>query len=102
MSSRARSGRARYDEAEPILLRSHDVILATVNSESNFMATESFQRLVDLYDGANHLYQCLIIAADAEGGEMRYDFKRSTEAHDRAPLYFYLAPDAPIALLGKD
>lgn len=58
--------------------------------------------LVDLYDGANHLYQCLIIAADTEGGEMRYDFKRSTEAHDRAPLDFYRAPDAPIALLGKD
>ena len=58
--------------------------------------------LVDLYDGANHLYQCLIIAADAEGGEMRYDFKRSTEAHDRAPLDFYRSPDAPIALLGKD
>ena len=58
--------------------------------------------LVDLYDGARHLYQCLIIAADAEGGEMRYDFKRATEAHDRAPLDFYRAPDAPIAYLGKD
>ncbi len=41
---------ARYDEAEPILLGAHDVTLVTVNSESNFMAVESFIRLVNLYD----------------------------------------------------
>lgn len=58
--------------------------------------------LVDLYDGGRHLYQCLIVASETEGGEMQYEFKRSTEAHDRAPLDFYRAPDAPIALLGKD
>ena len=57
--------------------------------------------LVDLYDGATHLAQCLIIAAEEEAGEMRYEFKRATEAHDKAPLDFYRAPDAPIALLGK-
>ena len=57
--------------------------------------------LVDLYDGANHLYQCLIIASEEEGGEMRYEFKRSTAASDKAPLDFYRDPDAPIALLPK-
>jgi hypothetical protein len=44
----------------------------------------------------------LSIADQEEGGEMRYEFKRSTAAHDKAPLDFYRAPDAPIALLGHE
>lgn len=56
--------------------------------------------LVDLYDGSRHLYQCLIIAAEEDGEEMRYDFKRSTEANDNAPLDFVRPDHAPIALLG--
>ena len=58
--------------------------------------------LVDLYDGSRHLSQCLIIASEAEGGEMRYEFKRSTAAADSAPIDFYRAPDAPVGLLGHD
>ncbi len=56
--------------------------------------------LVDIFDGARHLYQCLIVAAEENGAEMRYDFKRSTEAHDHAPLDFVRPDTAPIALLG--
>ena len=56
--------------------------------------------LVDLYDGATHLYQCLIVASEEDAGEMRYEFKRNTAATDKAPLDFYRDPDAPIALLG--
>ena len=55
--------------------------------------------LVDLYDGAKHLYQCLIVASDEEAGEMRYEFKRNTAAVDKAPLDFYRDANAPIALL---
>jgi hypothetical protein len=58
--------------------------------------------LVDLYDGARHLYQCLIVASEEDAGEMRYEFKRNTAAADRAPLDFYREPDAPIALLPRD
>lgn len=58
--------------------------------------------LVDLYDGARHLSQCLIVASEAEGGEMRYEFKRATQAADKAPLDFYRAPDAPVGLLAND
>ena len=64
--------------------------------------TPKLRGLVDLYDGTNHLYQCLIIAAEAEAGEMCYEFKRSTVAADKAPLDFYRAPDAPVALLASD
>ncbi len=55
--------------------------------------------LVDLYDGARHLYQCLIVASQEEMGEMQYEFKRNTAALDKAPLDFYRDENAPIALL---
>ncbi len=70
----------------------------TVEAET----TPRLRGLIDVFDGANHLYQCLIVAAEEEAGEMSYEFKRSTAAADKAPLDFYRAPDAPIALLGYD
>lgn len=57
--------------------------------------------LVDLYDGGRHLYQCLIVASEEEAGMMRYEFKRSTAATDKAPLDFAREENAPIALLGR-
>jgi hypothetical protein len=57
--------------------------------------------LVDLYDGARHLSQCLIVAAQEDAGQMVYDFKRNTAAGDGAPLDFVRAEDAPIALLAR-
>ncbi|TDK46761.1 hypothetical protein [Antarcticimicrobium luteum] len=57
--------------------------------------------LVDLYDGSRHLYQCLIVAAEEDGGEMRFEFKRNTPASDRAPLDYSRDPDAPVALLPR-
>lgn len=68
----------------------------TVESDT----TPRLRGLVDIYDGARHLYQCLIIAVDVEGPEMRYEFKRSTAHADTAPLDYERDPDAPIALLG--
>ena len=55
--------------------------------------------LVDLYDGARHLYQCLIVTSEEEAGQTRYDFKRSTEVRDKAPLDFVRAENAPVALI---
>ena len=57
--------------------------------------------LVDLYNGGVHLYQCLIVASEEENGEMMFDFKRSTEAVDKAPLDFYREENAPVALLPR-
>ena len=57
--------------------------------------------LVDLYDGARHKAQCLIIASEEEGGEMRYEYKRSTQAHDYAPLDFAREDTAPVALIER-
>ncbi|APX12631.1 hypothetical protein [Tateyamaria omphalii] len=57
---------------------------------------------VDLYDGAIHLFQCLIVAADEEAGEMRYEFKRLTAVAEKPALDFVRAEDAPVALLAHD
>ncbi|MBI6628844.1 hypothetical protein [Pontibaca salina] len=61
--------------------------------------TPKLRGLVDLYGGGKHLYQCLIVASDAEAGEMRYEFKRNTAIADAAALDFYSDPDAPVGLL---
>lgn len=55
--------------------------------------------LVDLYDGAKHLFQCLIVASEEEGGEMHYEFKRATAVTDHAALDFEKAANAPTALI---
>ena len=58
--------------------------------------------LVDVYEGARHVSQCLIVASEEEGGEMRYEFKRATPASETAPLDFYKSPDAPVGLIPFD
>lgn len=58
--------------------------------------------LVDLFDGSKHLYQCLIVATEELGGEMRYEFKRATLAADSAPVDFFKGENAPVALLALD
>jgi len=55
--------------------------------------------LVDVYDGSKYLYQALIVAAQEDGQEMSFDFKRATLATDRPPLDYDRADDAPVALL---
>lgn len=57
--------------------------------------------LVDLYDGGRQVMQCLIVASDVAGDEMRYEFKRSTVAKDKAPLDFARDETAPVALITR-
>ena len=57
--------------------------------------------LVDLYDGARHLSQCLIVASSEDEGEMIYEFKWATPATDRAALDYIRDEAAPVALIGK-
>lgn len=55
--------------------------------------------LVDLYDGARHLYQCLIIASEEDDGLMKYEFKWKVDAQDDVPLDFAREEHAPVALI---
>lgn len=71
-------------------------------SEEGFSLPEGsphLRGLVDLYEGSRHVAQCLIVASSDEGGEMRYEYKRRTEASDRPPLDFERDVAAPVALL---
>jgi hypothetical protein len=54
---------------------------------------------VDIYDGARHLYQCLIVCSTRENGEQVYDFKRQTAVVDEPPKDYFVEPDTPVALL---
>ena len=57
--------------------------------------------LVDVYDGSRHVSQCLIVASEEDAGEMVYEFKRETMAHDHVPLDYERDAHAPVALLAK-
>ncbi|MDQ2090757.1 hypothetical protein [Marimonas arenosa] len=57
--------------------------------------------LVDLYEGGRHKAQCLIIASEEDGDEMRFEYKRATEAHDSAPVDFVREDGAPVALIER-
>lgn len=62
-------------------------------------SADNLRGLVDIYDGARHLYQALIVASHDDGFAMSFDFKRSTAATDRPALDYDQDVDAPIALL---
>ena len=57
--------------------------------------------LVDIYDGARHLSQCLIVASTVENGQLICNFKRSTQVTDKPPLDFWRDENAPVAFLPK-
>lgn len=57
--------------------------------------------LVDLYEGARHVAQCLVVASEEGEGEMRYEYKRRTEAADRPALDFEKDEGAPVALIPR-
>ena len=57
--------------------------------------------LVDVFDGARHILQALIVANRIEGGLMICEFKRSTLVSDRPPLDYVRDPAAPAGLLPR-
>ena len=57
--------------------------------------------LVDIYDGARHVMQALVIASDHEDGEQRFEFKRATRSVDGPPADFVRDEGAPVALLPR-
>ncbi len=63
--------------------------------------TPHLRGLVDIYDGARHIFQCLIVASSHEGGELICDFKRSTAVIDRPALDYWHDENAPVGYLPK-
>jgi hypothetical protein len=63
--------------------------------------TTQLRGLVDVFDGARHEFQCLIVASRAEGDMLICDFKRATRVADRAALDYIRDENAPIAYLPR-
>ncbi|MBC2837512.1 hypothetical protein [Paragemmobacter straminiformis] len=63
--------------------------------------TPHLRGLVDVYDGANHIFQCLIVASSQDGGELICGFKRSTAVLDRPALDYWHDENAPVGYLPK-
>ena len=55
---------------------------------------------VDIYDGARHLLQCLVIQSETDGDLVHFEFKRSTNVTAEAPRDYAVDENAPVALLG--
>lgn len=67
----------------------------------NAQDAPNLRGLVDLYDGARHISQCLIVASAEDAGEMVYEFKRETMAYDQPALDYERDANAPIALIAQ-
>ncbi len=63
--------------------------------------TTRLRGLVDLYDGARHISQCLIVASGVENGELICEFKWSTPAADRPAPDFLQDETAPAGYLTR-
>ncbi len=62
-------------------------------------AAPHLRGLVDIYDGARHLMNCLIIQSELDGDILRYEYKRHTDVALGPAKDFAVDEDAPIALL---
>ena len=94
----ARKSRLRVQVGEavfPVLRFWHDGLALDASLAPNLRG------LVDVYDGARHVFQCLIVASNLENGELVCDFKRATPVTDRAPLDYWRDENAPVGLIAK-
>lgn len=56
---------------------------------------------VEIYDGARHVYQCLIIGSEVEGDLRVFEFKWLHAVADKAPLDFALPDFVPAGLIAR-
>jgi hypothetical protein len=88
--------RVQFGEASyPVLRMWHDGLALDATTAPHLRG------LVDVYDGANHIFHCLIIASTMDGDELICEFKHATRVRDRAALDYARDETAPVALLPK-
>lgn len=88
--------RVKAGEHTFTILRSWDTGFALDSEDASHL-----RGLVDLFDGARHLSQCLIVASTEESGETQYEYKRATAVSQKAALDYSRDDDAPVALIGS-
>lgn len=64
-------------------------------------AISQLRGLVDVFDGARHVLQCLIVASEVEGGELVCSFKRATAVSEKPALDYWRNENAPVGYLPK-
>jgi hypothetical protein len=57
--------------------------------------------LLDVYDGAQHLFHCLVVASEESDGEVTFAFKRATPVATQAALDFERSASAPYGYIPK-
>jgi len=95
---RKRQSRLRLQVGEaifPVLRLSDDEM------QLDASLTPHLRGLVDLFDGARHIAQCLIVASTEENGVLVCGFKRSTNVTEGPALDYWRDENAPVALLPK-
>jgi hypothetical protein len=83
------------DEAFPILEMTEDGFSVDATDAPRLRG------FIDIYDGAQHLYQALIVASEQQGDLMRYEFKRNTVAETTAPVDFETTDFRSMVLLPR-
>jgi len=83
------------DEVFPLLS------VSDTGFEMEHDAAPHLRGFVDIYDGARHLANCLVIHSELEGKIMRYEYKRHTNVADGPAKDFAVDENAPVALLRK-
>jgi hypothetical protein len=63
--------------------------------------TPHLRGLVDIHDGARHLYQALIVASRLENRELVFEYKRSTAVTDTVPADFERETPPPAGFLPR-
>ncbi|QCO57546.1 hypothetical protein EOK75_17715 (plasmid) [Pseudorhodobacter turbinis] len=99
----------KRDQKRRSRLRVHvgDEVIPVLRMWENGLAldadsTINLRGLIDIYDGANHISQCLVIASTTEDGELICDFKRCSHVAQKAALDFVQDETAPVGYLSKN
>lgn len=96
--------KAALTRASRLRIGAGDITIPVLRAWNGGFAMESshtpaLRGRVAMYEGARLISYCLIIASEEEGGEIRFEYKRMTDASAQQPLDFHLGSTAPVALL---
>ena len=64
-------------------------------------AADKLRGRVEIYDGARHLYQCLIVSSEDQGEQRVFDFKWLNPVNDQAPVDFVREGFTPAGFLAN-
>ncbi|MEP3347302.1 MAG: hypothetical protein ABJN34_07175 [Litoreibacter sp.] len=87
-------------------IRSGDDLIPLVKLTGSHFTIEKdkaprLRGLVDIFDGARHLYQALVVATSFDGDTVVFEFKRNTATASHPALDFVRDEAAPVGLIAK-